>query len=284
MSSLPTCYRHPDRETGLSCTECGRPVCTECMRHSPVGIRCPEHGGKQRINPPRIVRRTSATVMDAPVTRALIAINIGIYLVTAVQGSGVNAPGGALFDKFILWAPFVAHGDWWRIGTTMFLHASLWHIGLNMISLWAIGRPVETYLGSLRYVLLYVVSGLAGSAGHLVYDVRAPAVGASGAIFGVLGAMLILEWNATGKLAGQALGWIAINLLFNVAYNSGGGNISIGAHIGGLVGGILVTLAFANWGRGHAAYGKIGVLGAAGVAAVTAASIVIAYVQVQSFM
>src|SRR4051812_43047648 len=160
---LPTCYRHPDRETGLSCSECGRPICTECMTPAAVGLRCPEHAGTpRRVAPPRVVRRTSARVMDAPVTKVLIAVNVAIYLITAVQGSGINTPGGSLFYKWVLYGPFVAHGDWWRLVTAMFLHLYLLHIGLNMLGLWWIGRAVEQYLGSVRYLLLYFVSGLAG--------------------------------------------------------------------------------------------------------------------------
>jgi membrane associated rhomboid family serine protease len=282
-TGLPTCYRHPDRETGLSCSECGRPICTECMTSAAVGLRCPEHAGtRKRINPPRVVRRTSARFVEAPVTKVLVALNIGIYLITAVQGGhGLNNPGGSLFDKFILFGPLIARGDWWRLITPMFLHGYLLHLGFNMFALWVIGRAVEQYLGSLRYVLLYFVSGLAGSAGALVYAPHAPGVGASGAIFGILGAMLILEWQHTGKFGGQAATLIAINLVLNFAYNGVGGNISIGAHIGGLIGGILVTLAYANWGRGHAAYGKVGLLGGAGVLAVAAASVAIAYFQVR---
>ncbi len=163
----------------------------------------------------------------------------------------------------------------------MFLHGYLLHLGFNMFALWVIGRPVEQYLGSLRYVLLYFVSGLAGSAGSLVYSPHSFGVGASGAIFGILGAMLILEWQHTGKLGGQAASLIVLNLVLNFAFNGVGANISIGAHLGGLIGGILVTLAYANWGRGHAAYGKVGILGVAGVLAVAAASVAIAYFQVR---
>src|SRR4051794_28064558 len=98
QTGLPTCYRHPDRETGLSCSECGRPICTECMTVAPVGLRCPDHAGARRkVAPPRIVRRTSSRVMDAPVTKTLIALNVAIYLITAVQGNGINNPGGSLF-------------------------------------------------------------------------------------------------------------------------------------------------------------------------------------------
>ena len=281
---MPTCYRHPDRETGLSCYECGRPICAECVRPSPIGLRCPDHAGQKRgLAAPRVVRRTSASVTEAPVTRLLIALNVIIYLITAVQGAGLNTPGGALFNKFLLYAPFLHDGQWWRLVTQMFLHGFLLHLAFNMIALWAIGRAVESYLGSLRYVLLYFVSGIAGAAGHLVYDVHAPAVGASGAIFGVLGAMMILEWNVTGKLAGQALTWIAINLVFNFLYNSGGGNISIGAHIGGLIGGILCALVLSRFGRGHAAYSRIGLWGIAGLCGVGLLSLAVAYLKVRGY-
>ena len=281
---LPTCYRHPDRETGLSCSECGRPICTECMTPAAVGIRCPDHAGNaRRVAPPRIVRRSSSAFLDAPVTRGLIAANVIVYLITVVQGNGIDNPGGSLLTKWILFGPLVAHGDWWRLVTTMFLHANLIHIGFNMLSLWWIGRAVEQYLGTTRYLLLYFVSGLAGSAGALVYKPDVPAVGASGAIFGVLGAMLILEWQHTGKLGGQAASLIVLNLVLNVGLNAGGGNISIGAHIGGLIGGILVTLSFANWGRGHAAYGRLGALGIAGVVAVAALSVLVSYWKVRGY-
>ncbi|HZQ89671.1 MAG TPA: rhomboid family intramembrane serine protease [Gaiellaceae bacterium] len=280
---MATCYRHPDRETGLSCSECGRPICTECMTMAPVGIRCPDHATgtprKQRIKPPRVAR-APGRVLDTRVTTTLIALNVVVYLITAVQGNGLNSPGGSLYDKFILFGPFVDHGDWWRLVTAMFLHGFLLHIGLNMFALWIIGRPVELYLGPTRFVLLYFVSGLAGSAGALVQSPTTPVVGASGAIFGVLGAMLILEWQATGRLAGNALTWIVLNLVINFAYNGVGGNISVGGHIGGLIGGILVTLAFAHWGR-HTRYGRISPGGALSLVIIAGASVALAYWRVR---
>jgi len=275
---LPTCYRHPDRETGLSCSECGRPICTECMTAAPVGLRCPDHAGSRRkVAPPRVVRRTSRGTTEALVTKTLIGINVAIYLITAAQGNGLNAPGGALFDKMFLFGPYVAGGDWWRLITAAFLHASIVHIGFNMLALWWFGAPVESYLGRARFIGLYLVSGLAGSAGALVLTPHAVTVGASGAIFGILGAMLILEWQTTGHLGGNALTLIVINLALSFAI----ANISIGGHIGGLIGGLLATLAFSRWGRGHAAYGKLGVAGVLGLVLVAAASIAIAYWQVR---
>jgi membrane associated rhomboid family serine protease len=279
---LPTCYRHPDRETGLSCSECGRPICAECMTPAAVGIRCPDHAGSRRtIAPPRVVRRTSLGSTDVLVTKALIALNVVVYLITLTQGTAIVGRTGNLFSSWLLFGPWVKDGDWWRLVTSMFLHANLVHIGFNMFALWVIGGPVETYLGRTRYLLLYFVSGLAGAAGALVWSPNAPVVGASGAIFGILGAMLILEWQATGRLGGTALTLIVLNLAIGFAFNGAGGNISIGGHVGGLIGGILATLAFARWGKGHAAYGKLGLAGAAGLVAVAAVSVVIAYWKVR---
>jgi membrane associated rhomboid family serine protease len=250
------------------------------MTPAAVGLRCPDHAGSRRaVKPPRVVRRTSRGATNALVTRSLIAANIIIYLITASQGAGINSPGGTLFAKWALFGPAVAQGDWWRLITAAFLHASVIHIGLNMYVLWIIGSPVEEYLGRARFLALYFVSGLAGSAGALVVTPLAVTVGASGAIFGILGALLIIEWQTTGRLAGNAMTWIVINLALSFAISG----ISIGGHIGGLIGGILVTLAFANWGRGHAALGRVGVLGVVGIVAVAVASVAIAYFKVRGY-
>jgi membrane associated rhomboid family serine protease len=256
------------------------------MTMAPVGIRCPDHAGstprRRKVFSPPNVARAPGRVLRARVTTALIALNVVVYLITAVQGNGLNAPGGSLYVKWILYGPFVANGDWWRLVTAMFLHGFFLHIALNMLALWIIGRPVELYLGPRRFLILYFVSGLAGSAGALVQSPTTPVVGASGAIFGVLGAMLILEWQVTGRLAGNALTWIVINLAINFFYNGVGGNISVGGHVGGLIGGILVTLAFANWRREPSSRaGRIGLSGMVGVVLIAAASVAIAYWQVR---
>jgi len=298
------CYRHPDRETGLSCSDCGRPICADCATFAPVGIRCPDHagarGGKKsrQIRPPA-VRRVQGVALatgSAPVTKALIGINAAIYLITVSQsGGGLNNPGGTLFNKMILVgqiprsiASLVPYGDlahdhqWWRLLTANFLHANFFpHLAFNMLALFFIGTAVEQYLGRARYIGLYLVSGLAGSAGALLYS--NVSLGASGAVFGVLGAMLILEWQVTGRLAGQAMAWIAINLGFDFAYNGTGGNISIGAHIGGLIGGVLVTLGYAHWRGGRAQYGQLGLSGIVGLVAVGEASVAIAYFKVRGY-
>jgi membrane associated rhomboid family serine protease len=293
------CYRHPDRPTGLSCSECGRPICTDCMTPAPVGLRCPDHATSRRgvgslrtprrpvVHVPR-ARGVALATGRAPVTKALVAINLAIYLVTAAQGSGLNNPGGWLYNHMLLLgypphgfvAPYgtLADGQWYRLVTSMFLHGFLLHIAFNMFALWLIGTPVEQYLGPARYAGLYFVSGLAGAAGALLQAPTIPTVGASGAIFGILGSMMILEWQVTGRLAGNAMTWIVLNLVIDFIP---GTNISWGGHIGGLVGGILVTLGYARWRGGHASYGRLGATGVIGLVVVAAGSVAVAYLRVR---
>jgi membrane associated rhomboid family serine protease len=288
MSKVETryCYRHPDRETGLSCSDCGRPICADCATFAPVGIRCPDHAGV-RSSPttkvrPRPVRRAPGVALasgDAPVTKVLIAINVAVYLITVFQ-SHSTTPNGSIVTKYLLYGPAVANGDWWRLITAMFLHASILHIGFNMYVLWVIGTPVEQYLGKARYLGLYLVSGLAGSAGALLQAPATPVVGASGAIFGILGAMLILEWQITGRLAGQAAALIAINLVISFVIPG----ISWGGHVGGLIGGILIMLAYGHWGdRGRAQYGQLGLGGVLGLLGVGVASVALSYFRVRGY-
>jgi membrane associated rhomboid family serine protease len=291
MSTVETqyCYRHPDRETGLSCSDCGRPICADCANFGPVGIRCPDHasarprGPATKLKPPSVKRASGIALAtgEAPITKALIGINVVIYLITVVQGRGLSSPGGSLYVHWVLYGPLVANGGWYRLVTSMFLHGFLLHIVFNMAALWFIGRPVEQYLGPARYIGLYFVSGLAGSAGALLQAPLIPAVGASGAIFGILGSYAVLEWQITGRLAGQAVTWIAINFVIDFFYRS---SISWGAHVGGLIGGILITLAYAHWGeRGRAQYGQLGLGGVLGLLVVAAGSVAIAYFRVRGY-
>lgn len=281
MTELPRCYRHPDRETGLSCSECGRPICTDCMTVAPVGLRCPDHSGKAR-GPARVtrsVRRASFSGEGGLVTKALVAINVAVYLAELATGASLSTLTGDVFVKGALFGPDVANGDWWRLFTSGFLHANVIHLGLNMLVLWVVGPTVEAALGRGRFLLLYFAALLAGSAGALLQAPLAPTVGASGAIFGLFGALLVLEYLATGRIVGsQAFGLIVINLIISFTFSG----ISWGGHIGGLVGGIVGTLALARFGRGHAAYGRLGVIGVAGLLAVGAASVAVSYWRVRN--
>jgi membrane associated rhomboid family serine protease len=148
---------------------------------------------------------------------------------------------------------------------------------MNMVVLWIVGAPVEQAIGRGRFLVLYLVSGLAGSAGALIFDPNAVTVGASGAIFGILGAALVLESQRSYVLGGQAFGLIVVNLVLTFAIP----NISIGGHLGGLAGGALGTLALSRFGRTHAIYGRPGLVGALGLVAVGAASLAVAYWRVQ---
>lgn len=252
---------------------------------TPVGPRCPDHAtqGRPSLRAParqRAARRISYIRTDQPfVSYGLIGVNVLVYLITVAQGAGINSPGGSLFAKWVLYGPAVAHGDWWRLLTAAFLHANVLHIGLNMLAVGWLGVPVERFIGHTRYLALYLVSGLAGSAGALVATPTGLTVGASGAIFGILGALLIIEYQATGSLAGQAFTLIVINLAFSFTVSG----ISVGGHIGGLIGGIAAMLALSRFGRAHVAYGRPGLLGAAALVAVGVVSVAVAYLKVRGY-
>jgi membrane associated rhomboid family serine protease len=278
-----TCYRHPDRMTGLSCSECGRPICTECMTMAPVGIRCPDHSGKpqgvQRVT--RGVQRVAFEGTGAKVTKALVAINVAVYVAELATGGGVNGTGSTIYLHGVLFGPLVEQGDWWRLLTAAFLHYGPVHLILNMVGLYWFGSLLEERIGSARYLMLYLVSGLAGSAGALLWSngFLTPTVGASGAIFGILGAGFILERQRDYVFGGSALGVILINFVLTFSISS----ISKGGHIGGLVGGMICALGLTRFGRGHAAYGRPGVLGVATIVLVGVASIAVAYWRVTSY-
>src|SRR4029077_21207971 len=247
------CYRHPDRETGLSCSECGRPICYECMTPAPVGIRCPEHSGK-----PQGVQRVTSAAHRATtgigsrrlnaVTMFLIGLNVAVYLAELALGGQANGTGNWIYEHGVLIANAaygngtpagVANGEWWRLITAAFLHYGPVHLGLNMLSLYFVGSILEQIVGRWRYLLLYFVSGLAGSAGALILSPNSPTAGASGAIFGVLGALFVLERRGIIATGGQVLGLIVLNLVFTFAIPG----ISIGGHPCGLGAGVVRALA-----------------------------------------
>ncbi|MFJ9039759.1 rhomboid family intramembrane serine protease [Streptomyces sp. NPDC102406] len=249
---LPGCYRHPDRQTGVRCVRCERPICPECMIDASVGFQCPEcvRGGSGAGPAPSASRpRTVAggTIAADPrlMTKILIGINVAVFL--AVQVSDT------LLDRLVLvgaWppAPFapdqgVAGGEWYRLVTTMFTHNEVWHIAFNMLSLWWLGGPLEAALGRARYLALYFVSGLAGSAVAYAFGNPSGAtLGASGAIFGLFGATAILMRRLNYDLR-PIIALLVINLLFTFAP---GFNISWQAHIGGLAGGLIAGYAMVH--------------------------------------
>jgi membrane associated rhomboid family serine protease len=271
---MATCYRHPDRETGLSCSVCERPICTECATFAPVGIRCPEHSGKpqgiEKVT--RTVRRAHYEGSGAIVTRMLIATNIIVYLATIASGGGINSDAGTIFQHGVLFGPDVSNGEYWRLLTAAFMHYGPIHLGMNMLVLWFVGGPLEERMGRGRFLLLYLVAGLAGSAGALLVDPCAATLGASGAIFGLFGAALVLERQGVFVYGGSILGLIILNFILTFGLSG----ISVGGHIGGFVGGILAMLGFSRFGRAHALYGRAGLLGYSTLLVVGAASVILA--------
>jgi membrane associated rhomboid family serine protease len=271
---MATCYRHPDRETGLSCSVCERPICTDCATFAPVGIRCPEHSGKpqgvEKIT--RTVRRAHYEGTGALITRALIAINIAVYLATVATGGGINSDHGTIFQHGVLDGPDVANGDYLRLLTSAFMHFGPIHLGMNMLVLWFVGAPLEERMGRGRFLLLYLTAGLAGAAGAILVSPCVLTAGASGAIFGLFGAGLVLERQGV-SLFGS---WLYTVVIINLVFTFGASGVSVGGHVGGLIGGILAMLGLSRFGRTHALYGRAGMLGYAMLLVVGVASVVLA--------
>jgi membrane associated rhomboid family serine protease len=246
------------------------------MVFTPVGIKCAEHAGVP-TGTERVVqgaRRFGLEGGGALLTKILIGLNVLVFLWQVGAGGTLNDPDGYPYLNGALNGFLVADGEWWRLFTSMFLHGSVIHLGLNMLFLWWIGAPVEQALGRARYALVYLVSGLAGSTGALLLtNPEAVTVGASGALFGILGAAFVFERQRNYVLGGGALTIIVLNLAFTFAIPG----ISIGGHLGGLAGGALSALALSRLGRAHATYGNPGLAGIAGVVAVGVASVAIAY-------
>ncbi|MGW0332472.1 rhomboid family intramembrane serine protease [Streptomyces sp. NPDC003011] len=250
--SLPGCYRHPDRETGVRCTRCERPICPECMVSASVGFQCPDcvrgangTGPAPAAARPRTIAGGTITADPRLLTKILIGINVAVFV-------AVRARPALLTDVVLLgaWppAPFaptegVAGGEWYRLVTSMFTHNEIWHIAFNMLSLWWLGGPLEAALGRARYLAVYFVSGLAGSA--LAYLLTSPStatLGASGAIFGLFGATAVLVRRLNYDMR-PIVALLVINLIFTF---SPGFNISWQAHIGGLVAGVITGYAMVN--------------------------------------
>jgi membrane associated rhomboid family serine protease len=221
------------------------------MTFGPVGIRCPDHASAngKTAAPRRVARRTTASLTRSGpiVTFTLIGINVGVYLLELLMGGQLNGTGNRIYENGVLFGPAVANGDWWRLITAAFLHYGILHLGMNMLVLWFIGPALEQYFGHWRYLLVYVASGLAGSAGVLFLAAHfpsqdAPTVGASGAIFGIMGAAVVLEARRIWVFGGQAMGLVVINLAITFLIPG----ISKGGHLGGLIGGALCALAFSS--------------------------------------
>ncbi|MGH3016252.1 MAG: rhomboid family intramembrane serine protease, partial [Gaiellaceae bacterium] len=272
---------HPGRETAVSCSNCGRPICPDCMVYAAVGIKCPECAGQATgaRAATKKVSRAAGSATGAVVTKTLIAVNIAVFLVSVAQGSGALSPSNEFVDRWALNGFDVADGEWWRLITGAFLHASLIHLAFNMLMLWWFGQALETALGRGRFLGVYLVSALAGSAGALLLTSPGTnTVGASGAVFGILGAGLVLERRQIYVFGGGALFVVVLNVIFTFAVS----NISIGGHLGGLVGGMLAVLALSAAGR-HPVYGRLDAMSVLILLGLAAASVLVAYLRVRGY-
>jgi membrane associated rhomboid family serine protease len=244
------------------------------MRSASVGFHCPEctRAGSQQVH----TMGSLQAGRDPIVTKVLIAINALMFIAAMGGGGGPGSPRGQLYVDGLLvgGARFidtgfigVDAGEWWRIVTGGFLHANLIHIGFNMFLLWLLGSQLEPYLGRLRFGLLYGVSLLAGSFGVLLLDPTQPTVGASGAVFGLMGAVFVAS-RAMGVNPWQSGigGLVVLNLVFTFLIP----NISVGGHLGGLIGGAIIGMILVELPRR-------GVLGDARQSAVVSSLLVAAF-------
>jgi len=291
-TGLPTCYRHPDREAHIRCQRCDRVICPDCMRPAAVGFQCPEcvQEGAKTTRSGRTayggLRPTDASLTSM----VLIAINAAVWIAIIATGG----TGSQLFDYLVLrpeafcqlgpsgfdvsrsvceanggtWLPGVADGAYYQLVTSMFTHVQFWHIGFNMFALYALGPQLELVVGRARFIALYFLAGLAGSA--LVYWGDRGAYGASGAIFGLMGALLIVALKVHGDVRG-ILTWIGINFVITFVFVS---SISWEGHLGGFIGGAATgaVLVYAPRGPRRTAF-QVG--GMAAIGFVIAAAIVV---------
>lgn len=266
---MATCYRHPNRETGVSCSNCARPICPDCMTTTPVGMRCPECA-KQRTKV-----RTARTMTDEPrVTYAIIAICVVLFLATGSFGA-TSAGGNTLYHRLSLQGIIGIHelDQYYRLVTSGFLHSGLLHIFFNMYLLWYLGPQLERVMGSVRFGALYLTALLVGSFGALLQTSLSEVVGASGAVFGLMGATAVeLRRRGYDPFSGGIGALILINLAIGFIPSF---HIAWGGHIGGLIGGVLAALAFDQADRRRApwlGYAACLVLAAAAVAGSIAVS------------
>lgn len=260
------CAWHPDRLTRIGCQRCGRPICTECVHPAPVGFHCPacvaEAQANSQVRPVRTRRGVVESLRAAPVTATLIALNLLVWVGVLLTGSDASplvdtlgllptahcGLGGDVYVEVTRAAclasdgtfyPGVVDGAWWQLLSSAFLQIQALHIGFNMLALWVLGPQLERFLGAGRYVALYLVSALAGSvAVYWLADTTSTTLGASGAVFGLMGALFVVALRRGGDVKSVAI-WLAINVAFTF---SAGAGISWQGHLGGLLGGALVAL------------------------------------------
>jgi membrane associated rhomboid family serine protease len=244
-----TCYRHPDREAHIRCARCDRRICPDCMVSASVGFQCPEcvREGNKGVRRARTVFGGRITDDPGYVSKALIALNALVFLGQNVLGRSVEhrfwLVGGPTFDPLLLQSVGVADGEYYRLLTAAFLHGGVLHLVLNMYALFLFGPVLERGLGRVRFTALYLLSAVGGTAvSYALGSPGQPSLGASGAVFGLMGAFLVVG-RRLGTDPRAVLVLLAVNFAFGFLY---GGRIDWRAHLGGLVTGVLVALVLAH--------------------------------------
>ncbi len=239
--TVPTCYRHPDRITGLSCTSCGKRICVECSSDASVGQKCPECAAPQ--GRARVVHARASfgrpTSQTAPVSFTIMAITAGIFVI------GMLSPEANrwLFQAFAQANVLVSLGDWYRVFTAALLHGGFMHIAFNMYALYLFGPRLEQQVGSPAFAALYVATaGTGGMISYLFGPLNQVSIGASGAIFGLFGAWMFVAWKMRGTPGGRAMfNQLGVLLAINLALPLLVPGIDWRAHVGGLLGGIFIA-------------------------------------------
>jgi membrane associated rhomboid family serine protease len=240
----PRCYRHPDRETWVSCTRCERPICPECLRPAAVGFQCPRcvAEGNASVRAPRTPYGGSIATRPGLVSAILGGLNVVAYAVTALTSPAgfTGNISSRLFEQLVLVPLQVAvDGEYWRLIGAAFLHIGLLHLAGNMLSLAIVGPALERVFGAWRFLTIYLIAALGGSVAVYLFGAPLGAVaGASGAIFGLFAATLIVLRRLGLDARFMVL---AVGLNFVVSFRPG---ISLLGHLGGFVAGGLLTLAF----------------------------------------
>ena len=240
------CYNHPKTPTRLRCSRCDRPICGRCAIPASVGQHCPECVAEARKSAPRV---KAVNVSGAPATYAFLAINV-IVFIFQLATQGANGTDQVL-ARGILSPLQIAHGEWYRLITPMFLHLSTVHIAVNSMSLYFVGPNVEQAFGTRKFVGIYLVSGFIGNvASYALGSCLIPSAGASGAIFGILGALAVYTYRRRTNAMMNAffrniLFWIGLNVVITLTVPQ----INIWAHFGGLAGGAVLAAGYEAGGR-----------------------------------
>lgn len=238
--ALEHCVRHPDVVTGRHCTRCGRPACNNCLTQADVGSHCTDCVRAARPSRQEKVKFWSAGE-HMLVTKTLIAINLVVYL-WSIAGRSSVMYGGLNKNQFdiVLSQFFIDNGEWYRLISAGFLHFGLLHLGMNMFILWQLGQMIEPALGRTRFAAIYFASLLGGSAGALLLSPNALTGGASGAVFGLMGAAAVILHRRGVNVMRTGLG---TTLILNLVITFALPGVSIGGHLGGVLIGALIGLS-----------------------------------------